>query len=235
MTSQDTKVTFGNKVKGLWKRFVPKWRYFVEEFIKFPAYMLSHPMKAYEQFKREKRAKLSVAITFIVVLVFLNILSFQFAGFEVNDNELKDLNSIAEILYILAPIILFTIANWSVTTLFDGKGKMKEIFLMVSYSLYPLIWATALGLILSNVLTGEELAFYDLVMGLGTFLMVYLIFTGMISIHEYGLGKCVITTIATILAAAIIIFILILFYDLFQKMYGFIYTIYQEITLRDLF
>ncbi|HHU55210.1 MAG TPA: YIP1 family protein [Acholeplasmataceae bacterium] len=235
MTSQKTKTSFGNKIKNFVEKLKPKYIYFVEEFIKFPAYMLSHPLKAYEEFKREKRAKVSVAVTFIIILILLNILSFQFSGFEVNDNELKDLNSIAEIFYIIAPIVLFTVANWSVTTLFDGKGKMKEIFLMIGYSLYPMLWATGLGIILSNFLTGEELAFYYLVMSIGAFLMGYLIFMGMISIHEYGLAKCVITLIATVLAAAIIIFMLILFYDLFQKMYGFFYTIYQEISLRDLF
>lgn len=228
MTSQHLKTS------NFWDKVRTKLKYFVDEFIKFPAYMLSHPLKAYEQFKREKRAKMSVAITFILVLVLLNILSFQYAGFEVNDNELKDLNSFAEILYIIAPILLFTVANWSVTTLFDGKGKMKEIFMMICYSLYPMIWASAIGLVLSNFLTGEELAFYYLVMGVGAFLMAYLVFTGMIVIHEYGLAKCVLTLIATVIAAGVIIFILILFYDLFQKMYGFIYTIYQEITLRDL-
>lgn len=221
-------------MKNFWVELKKKLTYIVDEYIKFPAYILSHPLKGYEQFKREKRAKLSVAITYIVLLVLLNILSFQYSGFEINDNELKDLNTFAEISYIVLPILLFTVANWSVTTLFDGKGKMKEIFLMVCYSLYPLIWATALGLILSNVFTGEELAFYSLVMGLGVFLMAYMVFTGMISIHEYGLGQCILTVLATILAIAIMIFIILLGYDLFRKMYGFVYTIYQEITLREL-
>jgi|SRR5690554_4679797 len=221
-------------LKNSWPKIKSKLKYFYEEFIKFPAYLLSHPLKGFEEFKREKRAKMSVAITFIIILIFLNILAFQFSGFEVNQNELKDLNSFAEITYILAPIFLFTIANWSVTTLFDGKGTMKEIFLMISYSLYPLIWSSALNLILSNFLTGEELAIYYLISGVGMFLMGYLIFAGMISIHEYGVAKNITTILVTVLAAAIIVFGLILFYDLFQKMYGFLYTIYQEITLRDL-
>ena len=220
--------------KFSWSSITDKLGYFYREYIKFPAYILAHPLKGFNEFKAEKRAKVSVAITFMVVLVILNILSFQLTGYEVNKNELKDLNSIAEILYIVAPILLFTVANWSVTTLFDGKGKMKEIFLMICYSLYPLLWSTVIGIILSNVLTGDELAFYDITLGLGAFLTGYMIFFGMISIHEYGLGKNVVTILFTILAAAVIVFVLILTYDLFQKMYGFLYTIYEEITLRNL-
>jgi hypothetical protein len=223
------------KPKNFWDKTKITLKYIKEEYIKFPLYILAHPLKGFEIFKREKRAKTSVAITFIVILVLLNILSFQYSGFEVNDNEIKDLNSIAEITYIVGVIALITIANWAVTTLFDGKGTMKDIFLMVSYSLFPLIWATGIGIVLSRVLTGEELAIYGLIIATGGFMTAYMVFLGMISIHEYGLGKCLLTILFTIIAAAIIIFVFLLCFNLFQMMYGFLYTIYQEITLRSIF
>ncbi len=210
------------------------WGVFVAEYLKFPVYIMLHPLKGFEQFKREKRGSMKVSIVFILTLVVLNILSFQYSGFEVNDNDIRDLNSIAEIIYIIAPVVLITLSNWAVTTLADGKGKMKDIFMMISYSLFPLIWATGIGLILSNFLTGDEIAFYTLTLSVGSFLMGYMVFFGMISIHEYGLIKCILTILGTLLAASIIIFVLLLSYDLFQRMYGFLYTVYREITLRDL-
>lgn len=230
----DIRLTEQVEKKTFWEQVKSALSYFYREFIKFPAHLLAHPLKGFYEFKVEKRAKVSVAITFMVVLVFLNILSFQYSGFEVNENDLKDLNSFAEILYIIAPVLLLTVANWSVTTLFDGKGRMKEIFLMFCYSLFPLIWATGIAIILSNVLTGDELAFYGLTLSIGAFLTGYMVFFGMISIHEYGLGKNVITVFFTIVAAAIIVFVLILGFDLFQKVYGFLFTLYEEISLREL-
>lgn len=210
------------------------WKKFVSEYIKFPAYIILHPLKGFDTFKRDKRARMSVSIVFIFVLVLLNILSFQYAGFEVNTHDIRDLNSVAEIIYIVGPVILVALSNWAVTTLADGKGKLKEIFMMISYSLYPLIWSTAIALILSNFLTGEDLTFYYIIKSIGTFLMGYMVFFGMISIHEYGLLRCILTILGTIVAAAIILFIILLGYDLFKRMYGFLYTIYREITLRDL-
>lgn len=208
--------------------------YFVEEYIKFPVYILLHPLKGFEMFKREKRASLKVSIVFIAILVLLNILVFQYSGFEVNNRDIRDLNSFAEILYIIGPIVLIAISNWSVTTLVDGKGKLKEIFMMISYSLFPMIWATGVALVLSNFLTGDELTFYYLILSVGSFLMGYMVFFGMISIHEFGLLKCLLTILFTLIAAGIIVFVLLLSYDLFQRMYGFLYTIYREITLRNL-
>ena len=209
-------------------------KFIVDECIKFPAYILAHPLKGFDEFKRYKRGKLSVALIFMIVTIFININKFQYDGFLVNNNNIKDLNSIAQIAYIVGAVGVITVANWSVTTLFDGKGTMKEIFMMICYCLYPFIWANAVGILLSNVLSKDEIALYTLVIALGILLLVYMFFFGIISIHEYGLVKCLWTILFTIVAALIVLFACLLFFDLFQRMYGFVYTIYREITLREL-
>ena len=106
--------------------------------------------------------------------------------------------------------------------------------MMISYSLFPLCWAKFICIFVSNFLTQNEAALYSLINGLGIFLMCYMAFFGFISIHEYGLVKCIVTLIATAIAILVICFIGILAFDLFQKMSGFIYTLYQEISLRYL-
>ena len=209
-------------------------KFILDECIKFPLYLLSHPLKGFEEFKRYKRGKMSVALIFLILTIFINILKFQYDGFLVNNNDIKDLNSVSQIAYVLGAVIVITVANWSVTTLFDGKGTMKEIFMMICYCLYPFIWANGLGILLSNILTQDEMAVYTLVIALGVALLAYMFFFGIISIHEYGLVKCILTILFTVVAALVVIFACLLFFDLFQRMYGFVYTIYEEITLREL-
>lgn len=204
------------------------------EMIKFPAYILVHPLKGFEEFKRYKRSRYSVAIAFLVITIILQILKFQAAGFLVNDTNIRDLKSFSQVVYFGGGVVILTAANWSVTTLFDGKGKAGDIFKMVCYCLYPIIWSTAIGILLSNILTKEELGIYTLVIGLGTFLAIYLFFFGIVSIHEYSLGQTLLTILFTLVAVLIILFVGVLLFDLFQKVYGFFYQVYQEITLRDI-
>ena len=205
-----------------------------DEVIKFPAYILVHPLKGFEEFKRYGRGKISIGIAFVIITVILNILKFQYSGFVVNDISIRDLKSFAQVIYVVGAVIVVSVANWSVTTLFDGKGNFKFIFMMVCYCLYPYIWANLIGMILSNVLATEEVMIYRLIIGIGWFLTGYLFFFGIISIHEYGLGQCLLTILFTLVAALIILFVGILVFDLFQKIYGFLYQIYQEITMRNL-
>ena len=226
--------TLKNRMKINWPKIKQFFAFVYEEFIRFPTYILIHPLKGFDAFKREKKAKMSVALIFVVLLIILQILEFQYTGFVVNQLELKDLNSFREIASVIVPIVAFVVGNWSITTLFDGKGKMKEIFMMICYSLFPLIVSKILGMIFSNMIVVEEAGFYHLIIGLGTFSMGYMIFFGLISIHEYGLFKCLLSILGTLIAVMVLFFVVMLCFDLFQKMVGFIYTLYREIALRYL-
>ena len=221
-------------MKKVWTKIVQLLKFVREEMIRFPKYILIHPLKGWEEFKRYGKGKMSVAITFVVLAVIVNIMKFQYSGFIVNDISIRDMKSLAQVFYIVGAVGIITVANWSVTTLFDGKGNMKYIFMMICYCLFPYIVCNILGMILSNVLTTEEIAIYTLVVALGVAFMIFMFFFGIISIHEYGLAQCLLTILFTIVAALIILFVGILLFDLFQKVYGFLYQIYQEITLRDI-
>lgn len=218
--------------KTFMKKVLKFLKWFKAEFITFPLFIVFHPLKGWEEFKREKRGKFGVAIVFMAFAAFLSIMEYQYSGFIVSQVDVTSLKIFSEIAYIVAPIVLITVSNWSITTLFDGKGKMKEIFMMICYSLFPLVWAKFVGLFVSNVVSQQEQAIYTLIQALGVFFMCYMAFFGFISIHEYGLLKSILSLIGTAVALLVICFIGILGFDLVQKMYGTLYTIYREITLR---
>lgn len=202
------------------------------DYVKYPLYLLTHPIAGFDDFKRNKKGKMSVALTFLALACIVNIIQYRSTGFIINYNDPQRFNSIKLCLFIILPVVLVTIGNWLITTLFDGKGTLKEIFMMICYSLFPYIVISFPNILLSNILTLDEMAFYFLIQGIGTFLLGYMIFFGMISVHEYGVLKTVITTIFTVAAVGFLLFFFLLFFTLIQQFYNFVYSIYREISVR---
>ena len=60
----------------------------------------------------------------------------------------------------------------------------------------------------------------------------FLLFTGIMTIHQYTLGRMLVTTVITAAAMIAILFIGLLFFNLFSQLVSFAYSVYKEILLR---
>ena len=217
------------KVLGVIKKALKK---FYDEVFRFPCYIMSHPVQGWQEFKQEKRGKMSVAITIILLYVVMRMLEYKYTGPVLNTNNPYKFNSITILVYGIMPPILLAVANWSVTTLMDGKGKMKEIFMMICYSFFPVMLIGFFNIILSNFVTEDEAQFILILNIIAWALTGYMALTGLIGIHEYGLGKVLWSVIATVIATAIIAFIALLLFNLAEQIYSFFYSLYDELATR---
>ena len=204
----------------------------LEDYIKFPLRIMSHPILAYAEFKEEKKAKMSVAIVLLIIASIVSMVQFLYTGPVLNTNDPTKFNSIATIVYTMCPVIILSVANWSVTTLMNGKGKMGEIFKMGCYSYFPVIICGIIGVIASNFVTEDEAMLITLLYIIGYALMAYMIFMGLICLHEYGIFKTLATIFVTLIATCVIAFVALLIFDLSQQIYGFLYSLYNEIVTR---
>ena len=211
--------------KSLWKKFV-------ENFIKMPLRIMSHPIVGYTEFKEDKKGKLSVAIGMVLAYALLTIIRYNADGIVINAKDPTKFNSIQLLVYTVIPLIILSVANWSITTLMNGKGNMKQIITMGGYSYFPLIVFGIINVILSNFVTVDEAQIITLLSVLSFVLMGYMIFMGLVVIHEYGVAKACLTIALTILATAVILFIALLIFDLSSQIYGFLYSLYKEIVSR---
>lgn len=209
-----------------------KLKQIFNDYFTFPKYILFHPFDGFEEFKRYKKGRLSVAVTFIILYAFFQIFSYQYLGFVINEHNPSMLNSLNEIFSVGLLIFLFTVGNWSVTTLMEGKGTYKEILMVTGYALFPIIVIGYPAIILSNFLTLEEIAFYQLLMYVAYIGAGFMLFMGILNIHHYGLFKTVLAFIATLVSMSVMMFFGLLFFDLIQQFIAFIVSIYEEISLR---
>ena len=136
------------------------------------------------------------------------------------------------IVAIFAPVMLWVIANWCITTLFEGEGSFKDVFIATCYSLVPLPLLIIPSVIAANILTLTELQLVTLVESFAFLWLFMLVFFGMMVTHDYSLGKNFLTAICTIVGVAFIIFLAGLFTALIAKVVSFIYQIYIELSYR---
>lgn len=207
-------------------------RRFWQNYLIFPKHILFHPFDGFEAFKRFKQGKLSVSLVFVALFAFFRIFSYQYEGVLINPNNPLMLNSLEEIFSVVLLVLLFTIGNWSVTTLLEGKGTYREIFMVTGYALFPLIIIGFPAVILSNFLTLEEMALYTLLMGIAYALSAWMLFMGLLNIHEYGLFKTIGALMLTAVSMSVMMFLGLLFFDLIQQFIAFIVSIYEELSLR---
>ena len=125
-------------------------------------------------------------------------------------------------------MILFTVSNWLICSLMDGKGSFKEIFVVVCYSLVPIIVYRILWIFLSHILLPSESGFMNIMFAVAIIYTALLLITGMLKIHDFTMGKLFGTSILSVIGMAAILFFLILIGILLQQFGGFIVTLFVE-------
>lgn len=205
---------------------------FYNDVIKFPIYIITHPVQGYNDFKVEKKGKMYASIAILAAYILVRILSYNYEGATTNVNNPMNFDSIKELVFGVVPVILIAVANWSITSLFDGKGKMKEIFMMICYSYFPLVVCGLLRLIVSQFVTTDEVLFLTIIDIVGYVGTGYMLFMGLVVIHEYGVFKTIISVLGTVVAILIILFLALLIFDLANQVFGFISSLYKEIMIR---
>ena len=143
----------------------------------------------------------------------------------------------ANVLYLMAtvliPLFLWVVGNWCLTTLFDGEGNFKDIFVTSAYALVPMVVLCIPATLLSNVLSLDEVAIATLLKSISFVWMGFLIFFGIMTTHGYTMGKNLLITVCTIVAMVFIAFLIMLFSNLVTRMVSFVSEIITEISYRQ--
>ena len=203
-----------------------------QDFIKFPLHLIVHPFDSFWDMKYEGKGKIRVTLTILFLVVISMILKNQFAGFLVNYNDPRQLNSITQLFTVVFPFFLWCLANWSITTLMDGEGKFKEIMMATGYALVPIVIIYTPMVIASRFMAQEETAFYYLMMSIASLWFIGLLFVGIMTVHQYSVLKTIVTMALTIVVMGIVVFLGTLVLSMLQQIIEFIVNIYRELTFR---
>lgn len=194
-------------------------------------HIIFHPFDGFWDLKHEKRGSVRAGTVYLI----LTILAFMYNGIgqAFIFSPHKTLSSLLiQISSVLLPVFLWVAANWCLTTLFEGEGSVKDIYVATCYAIVPIPMLMIPCTLLTHILTLNESGFITLITGFMWVWVGLLIFFGCMITHDYSLGKNILTCIATIGGMAVIMFLGILFSALVTKMVMFVSNIVTELTYR---
>ena len=204
---------------------------FIKDF-KFAFYCLTHPLDGFWDLTHEKRGSMAVANCILILTLLARICRLQFTSFIFNKVYWPEINIFMYLASVLFPLALWCIGNWALTTLFDGKARLPQIYMATCYCMLPYPLFQFPLIILSNMVTVDEGAFYGVLSTISLAACALLILAAMMQIHEYTMSKTLLFTVFSIFAMLVIIFILLLFFSMISQGVAYFISIVREVLFR---
>jgi hypothetical protein len=202
--------------------------------LKYSLYVCTHPLDGFWDLTHEKRGSIGAANIIIALAVVVEVLRLTLTNFQFVSINMEYFNSVIVALRILLPVGLWTVANWSLTTLMDGKGRMFEIYMSICYALTPYVIINAVMIVLSQIITFDEGAIYKVLAGFAIVWTALLILAAMMMVHDYSLTKTIGSSLLTIVGMGIMVFIFVIFFSLVSDAIAYFVSLYKEILFRVL-
>lgn len=193
---------------------------------------VTHPFDSFTKIQYKKMGSVLLATILLVLFYVVSVMKQTLSGFMFTDYSAADFNSFLLLLRTVGLVALWCITNWAVCTLMGGIGRLREIFIVVCYSLIPIICGGILYIIFSNTLLPSEIGFMNLINNISFLYTGFMLTVGSIKIHDFSFGKFLLTSLLTFIGMLIVIFMLAVIVIFVQQVGAFLVTLIMELVYR---
>lgn len=191
-----------------------------------------HPFISFNDVKyKNKGSKLCASIILLLFFVF-TILNETASGFLFSNYSADSYNILYSVIMTVGLVLLWSVANWLVSVLFSGKGKLEEIYVVSCYSLIPIVLFKLVRFILTYFLPYSGMAVMD---GIYVAILIYTFFilsVAIMTVQDYGFGKFIGTGLLTLFGMLLVVFVLFMIIIQMQQLWIFICSLFMEVVYR---
>jgi tetratricopeptide (TPR) repeat protein len=196
---------------------------FVKKFIR-------HPINSMYDIRRDKEGSvLSATILYLMGFVIFTV-NFIGRGFIFNYVDARNISYVFIISIFLLPCALWVAANYMVSSINEGEGRLKDVYIASAYSLAPFIIFMPFVIALSYVVTLNEafvLSFSVLIIWVWCAVILFL---GLKEIHNYEIKEVIKNILLSLFLIFVGIIIFSIIYMLWDQLIGFVYTFLKEVA-----
>jgi len=194
---------------------------------------IRRPIDSFYYIKKDLRGSLAFAFLIYGWVIAVRVLSLYVTGFPFSPYaSVTDIRVEDEIVNTLVLLALWNAANYLVSTISNGEGRIRDVLMGSAYSLFPYaLFALPIAL-LSNVLTLNEIFIYSFSLNLMWAWVSVMLFIMVKEIHNYSFSETVRNVLVTFFTMALFVLTGYILYVLFNQLFDFISAILQEVRLR---
>lgn len=189
-----------------------------------------HPIDRYYDIRVHKNGSVKGA-TILYAFFFVIYMAYETSkGFIYQYVAVEDMDINAIVIGFFTILILFIICNYLVTSIKDGDGSLKQVYMIPAYGSIPTMISMLIVTVMSYYLTYNESFLLTLIIYIGLIWSVIIIFLGFQTVHDYETKETVSSMIITfvfMMIAAIIALIIII---MWEQLWQFLQTIGKEMT-----
>lgn len=197
-----------------------------------PLRFFAHPIELFNDIKYEKRGSLGVANLLLALYFVEEIINYFAVAYLFSNNEVQSFSVWPILLRTVVLVLLWCITNWAMSTLQDGKGTFKEIYLATCYALTPMVFFSVPLNLITNLMTLSESMFYSAISSALTFWSLILVFLGSMVVHQFTVRKTIGSVLLSLGMIVIIAFLVLLGFSISQQIVTFAKTIITELLRR---
>ncbi len=199
---------------------------------KYPFYNLLHPSVGMSEMRYNKKEFLPYALLSSFLWYASVVILRQYEDYIFNNTNTNNINIFMILATTIGILLVGCIANWAITTLVEGKGTFKNIFIYASYALIPTTIANLLVTVLSQFMVENEAVFVNTIFFVAYAWTALLMFMGMITVHQFTTKKAILMTLLTAVGMLVIVFLLMLLVVLYSQVSTFVTTVSYELFYK---
>lgn len=191
-----------------------------------------HPFRSFADVRYKEQGSVWLAFLLMALFYVVSVLASAFGGFLFSKYDADSFNSLYVLAQTVGVVLLWSVANWAVCTLFEGKGRFKDVLTVAAYSSIPLIVERILFLALSQMLSFDDRMILEMIYMVAVILTAWVLIVGTMVIHEFNFFKFVGTALLTLFGMLLIVFFLFMLGILLQQFADFLSSLFTEVIYR---
>ncbi len=195
-------------------------------------YVMLHPFKGFWELKRENLGRMSVAHILLVIACIATVMQSRFISYHFQTQAVQETGVIMDLVKVLGPFLLWILANWCVTSLMDGEGNFRQIYMASAYSLAPVAILIPISVVLTHFLTLSEKEIVVVISVLAYVWLAALLVSSVMQTHNYSMGRTLFIVLIILLVIVLVLFIGLMGFSLVQQMQVFVTDTINELSLR---